>query len=255
MFMLIGKTRTNQPVEGYLDAPVFDATIELKDGKEVINMETKDRDYIYENQPMVIGVRLPDEDDATKHQVIYLQQLIELKETNDAVVYQALIPDSDEGTIEQKLLTFLNDSDTIKASLDSVKYYTLPTPEYGDDGKLVAVNGDEDGYELVEPDGGTKLYHHYLTLTNTDDDDYFLELIIPSSTPINNIATFAQAMRIKSDSGSLHKIVTGFINSSANPNFISVDNTETKVIKGTAINSLSEGSYPVNSFADVVTLL
>jgi hypothetical protein len=130
MNMIIGKTRTNQPVEGYLDAPVFDATIELKDGKEVLVMEQKDKDYIFENQPMVFGVRLPDEDDPSKHQVVYFQQLIGMKETADAIVYQVIIPDEDAGTIEQKTISVMNDSDTIKVSLDSVTFTIQPQLYY-----------------------------------------------------------------------------------------------------------------------------
>lgn len=40
---------------------------------------------------------------------------------------------------------------------------SLPEIESGDAGKVIAVNEEEDGYELQEVSGGTKLYQHELT--------------------------------------------------------------------------------------------
>lgn len=56
----------------------------------------------------------------------------------------------------------------------------LPAIEEGDAGKVIAVNEDEDGYELQEVSGGTKLYYHSISFSTGDA----LSLISTISEPL-----------------------------------------------------------------------
>lgn len=104
---------------GSTDVPVYNASLEEKDGKITVSMEEADRNDVFEHRYPVIGMKLTEtEDERVETYVLYFrirQHFIE----EGVVIYDLWDSDTDEYTIAHLNLIFMWDGDDAKVTLDS----------------------------------------------------------------------------------------------------------------------------------------
>lgn len=100
---------------GSATTPIYDASLEEKDGKIVVNMAQEDRNDIYANKYPIIGIRIVDEEEETN--VLYFKLRQDFI-TNEVLAYDLWDSDSEENTIAHLDLIFLWDGDEAKVQFD-----------------------------------------------------------------------------------------------------------------------------------------
>ena len=98
---------------GSMEAPIFDATLEEKEGKITVNMSAEDRNDIYANKYAIIGIRLEDVEDPTQHFVLYFKLRQHFVEQG-VLAYDNWDSDTDDNTISHLNLVFMWDGDDAK---------------------------------------------------------------------------------------------------------------------------------------------
>lgn len=105
---------------GSTDVPVYNASLEEKEGKITVSMEEADRNDVFEHRYPVIGMKLTEtEDERVETYVLYFrirQHFIE----EGVVIYDLWDSDTDEYTIAHLNLIFMWDGDDAKVTLDNV---------------------------------------------------------------------------------------------------------------------------------------
>lgn len=129
----------------------------------------------------------------------------------------------------------------------------LPSVSSVDNGKVLLVSGGK--WQAGSVSGGTQLYKHLIHAETEDDDDIYFEIINNDSEELNTKEKVMTSLRLNliGSTSYRHNVVIGYFNTS--PIYISANDAETNLIRGSAITSMVVTTYPAINFSDTVTPL